>query len=150
MKSDYEQIVELMAVYGRMCDARQYELLDACFVPDGVIRYMGFGEPLVGTDAIREFLERALTPLDATQHLFGNFTVDIEGESGSFRCLVQAQHARGGVDGGHLYTIGGHYENQLVRTQDGWRMTELVFWVTWKAGNPTILAHVETPERSAA
>jgi hypothetical protein len=142
--SDRDGVVECMARYGRACDTRDYALLETCFTENAVIRYTrSFSEEIHGRAELETYLVHALTALDATQHLFGNFEVEVDGGAGRFRCYVQAQHVRLDAPGGHLFTVGGRYENDCVRGPDGlWRMTQLDFEPTWTGGNPDVLAHV--------
>jgi hypothetical protein len=143
MKSDRDEIVEAMAWYGRAIDRRDWGLLEKAFLPDAVIRYAGFGGELAGIPALVEYLEGAIPGLDATQHLFGSFIVDTEGDSGHFSCYVQAQHVRLAA-GEHAttFTVGGYYENDVRRGPDGWRMTLLDFVPTWTSGNPAVIEHI--------
>ncbi len=144
--TDRDAIVECMARYGRACDTKDFALLEACFTDDAVIVYSPtFGEEIRGRPALADYLAGALTPLDGTQHLFGNFEVAVEPEAGSgrFRCYVQAQHVRNGLPDGSLLTVGGRYENEVVRGGDGtWRMTRLEFEPIWIGGNPAVLGHL--------
>jgi SnoaL-like domain len=142
--SDRGGVIECMVRYGRACDTRDYALLETCFTEDAVIRYTrSFADDIHGRAALVAYLTHALTVLDATQHLFGNFEVSVEGDTGRFRCYVQAQHVRLAAPGGHLFTVGGRYENDVVRGDDGlWRMTLLDFEPTWTGGNPHVLDHV--------
>lgn len=141
---DRDGIVEAMHRYGRACDTKDWSLLATCFTEDAVIRYSAtFGDEIPSRDALRDYLVHALTPLDATQHLFGNFEVERDGDTGTFRCYVQAQHVRLAAPGGHLFTVGGRYLNHATRGADGlWRMTLLEFDPIWTGGNPGVLAHV--------
>jgi hypothetical protein len=142
--SDRDGVVECMVRYGRACDSRNYALLETCFTDDAVIRYTrSFADEIHGRADLETYLVRALTTLDATQHLFGNFEVETDGATGRFRCYVQAQHVRLEAAAGHLFTVGGRYENEVVRGGDGlWRMTLLDFEPTWTGGNPDVLSHV--------
>jgi hypothetical protein len=142
--SDAQKVIEAMARYGRAVDSRDHALLETCFTQDAVIRYSStFSDEIRGRAALADYLDRAVGVLDATQHLFGNFEVDVRGDDASFRCYVQAQHVRLAADGGHLFTVGGRYENTAVRGADGlWRLTLLTFEPTWTGGNPAVLEHV--------
>lgn len=147
-------VIEAMARYGRACDTRNYELLETCFTEDAVIRYSrSFGEEIRGRGALANYLAQALSALDATQHLFGNFEVDAADGEARFRCYVQAQHVRIDAPGGHTYTVGGRYENEAALGDDGlWRIALLEFEPIWTAGNPDVLGHVmpdDAPVRRA-
>jgi hypothetical protein len=142
--SDRDGVIECMVRYGRACDMRDYSLLATCFTEAAVIRYTrSFSDEIHGRAALETYLGHALTTLDATQHLFGNFEVEANSDEGRFRCYVQAQHVRLDAEGGHLFTVGGRYHNDVVRGEDGlWRMTVLDFEPTWTGGNPDVLGHV--------
>lgn len=142
MTSDRDHVVELMIRYGVALDRRDWSMFRACFTPDIVAVYEGFGT-YEGHDALEGFVRPSVEPLDATQHLFANFLVQLDGDGASFQCYVQAQHVKQDLPGGHLFTIGGPYDNHAVRTPDGWKMDRFKFWVTWTGGNPDVLHHVE-------
>ena len=139
--SDRDAIVEAMCRYGRAIDTRQLGLLATVFTDDAVIRYSpSFGGELHGIAELEAYLGNALSGLDATQHLFGNFEVEVDGDRGRFRCYVQAQHVRAG---GRVFTVGGRYENRVIRGYDGrWRICRLDFEPIWTAGDREVLEHV--------
>ena len=142
--NDWTGVTESMARYGRAIDTRNYALFSTCFTEDAVIRYSrSFADDIHGPGALADYLDHAVGPLTATQHLFGNFEVEIDGPNASFRCYVQAQHVLLGTPGGHLFTVGGRYANTAMRGNDGlWRMTLLDFEPTWTGGNHDVLGHV--------
>jgi hypothetical protein len=142
--SEWARVTESMVRYGRAIDTKDYALLDTCFTEDAVIRYSrSFADDIRGPAALVDYLDHAVGPLTATQHLFGSFEVDLDGDEAFFRCYVQAQHMLLGTPGGHLFTVGGRYANTAVRSDDGlWRMTLLDFEPTWTGGNPEVLGHV--------
>lgn len=149
VKSDRDEIVELMVRYGASIDTRDFALLRTCFTPDAVVSYASFaGEELRGADALDAFLRRSAGTLDATHHMFLNFTVDADGDTGRFTCAVQAQHIVYNTPEGDIFTVGGNYANDVVRTPEGWRMTRLDFKPIWTAGNPALVEH--EPVHSAA
>ena len=150
-KTDYELVTESMYRYGRAVDSRDYSVLRSAFTEDAIVRYStNFSDDLHGIAALKTYLEDNVTQLSATQHLFGNFEVDVADGKGTFRCCVQAQHVQLGAKGGHLFTVGGHYLNHVVRCDDGlWRMTLLTFEPTWSGGNTEVLGHA-MPDDAAA
>jgi hypothetical protein len=140
-KTDYEQVQELMVRYGRAIDTRDLLALRRCFTADMVARYASFAKELHGHGELEAYIHSAVTRLDATHHMFMNFIVDLEGDAGRFSCSVQAQHVLANAPGGGLYTVGGDYLNDVVRTPEGWKMTRLDFRPLWTSGNPDLVAH---------
>jgi hypothetical protein len=88
---------------------------------------------------LEAFLTAVVFKLDATHHMFMNFTIECDGEAGWFTCSVHAQHVLHLAPGGPLFTVGGTYRNQVIRTVDGWRMTHAHLTTIWTSGNPDII-----------
>ena len=78
----------------------------------------------------------ALTPLSATQHLISNVVVRLDGDRAESSCYLQAQHVKTGTAGGDNFIIAGRYDDQLVRTPDGWRIRERRLQAMWTAAIP--------------
>ena len=73
-----------------------------------------------GLPAIVEKVTNALGPLDASQHIVSNQQVTIDGDTATCRCYLHARTPF--VDGGDNFIIAGRYDDELVRTPDGWRI----------------------------
>jgi SnoaL-like domain len=126
-------IIELTHRYCWALDSKQLELLDTVFMPDARAELRS--APLEGRDAIRNRIHAALAPLDATQHTVTNHMITIDGDTATSRCYLHSQHVRTGVEGGELYVIAGRYEDELVRTPDGWRIVFRNLVGVWSEGN---------------
>lgn len=144
--SDRDDVVELMVRYGAGIDRKDWELFRRCFTPGIHAVYEGFGE-FHGYEALEEFVRPSVEPLDATQHTLTNFLVQLSGDTAEFQCYVIANHVRKDAAEGHLFTVGGPYDNRAVRTDDGWRIDRFRFWASWTSGNPAVLHHVEMDEQ---
>src|SRR5436305_541778 len=103
IKTDREQIEELMSTYGQAIDAKNYDGVAACFAPDAIVEYTGYSQHLKGHKDIVGFMRQALEPLDGTHHMFANFIINVERECGDFTCGVLAQHWLTGAPGGDTY-----------------------------------------------
>ena len=82
----------------------------------------------------KEFLEiirQAVSPFESTQHLISNHVIDIDGDSATCVCYLQAQHFRQDDTGAHAVLIGGYYANRLIRTPAGWRINKYKVVKTW-------------------
>ena len=97
--------------------------------------------------------------LDATQHSMSNPLVDIDrnadtntgtgtvGDTARCRMYMQATHflwrddlaAETGSDDPE-FTIGGFYDDRLIRTSAGWKLTAVTLTVFWRRGNAAIMA----------
>ena len=87
------------------------------------------------------------TGLDASQHSMSNPLVDVDGETARCRMYMQAAHFLFD-DPEPEFTIGGYYDDRLVRTDAGWRVTAVTLTVWWRRGNEAIMPVAR--ERGAA
>lgn len=131
-------VVDLMHRYAEAMDFRNWDLLATCFTSDAVAVYRD-REPFRGAVEIMTRIRLGIERLDATQHLMSNFAVTEANGSARFQCYVHATHVRRQFPGGDLWVVGGHYDNEAVRTTEGWRMSRLVFSVFWDDGNSAIM-----------
>ena len=81
----------------------------------------------------------ALEFLDDSQHLVGNHEVTVDGDTGTHRCYLQAQHIREVPDGSPNYMIAGRYEDRVQRMPDGWRLGDRTLTVMWSEGNLAVV-----------
>ena len=136
--ADRAAIVDLCVRYARALDSRDWQLLRTCFVPEVEVEYEGM-EPIAGYDALEGVCRDVLGPLTASQHLLGNFSVDVDGDHAGCQCYLHAQHVREGVSGGDKYIVAGTYTDRLRRMPDGWRITHRRLDVVWTDGNDAVL-----------
>jgi hypothetical protein len=132
--SDQQEVVDALVRYATALDTREWDLLATVFTADAVADYGELGGVNTGLAAITAVV-RSLEGFDATQHLLGNFVVEVDGDTATANCYLQAQHV---VDG-DVFTIGGTYRDRLTRTLAGWRIAHRTLLPTWTAGNPAVL-----------
>lgn len=85
-----------------------------------------------------EGVRRSMGALRATHHLLGNFVVERGADPNRARCLahVQAHHYMPNDRGDNEFTLGGYYDDELVRDGAGrWRISRLKLVVLWSRGN---------------
>jgi hypothetical protein len=140
---DRQAVVDVCVRYATALDGRDWALLRTCFTPDVEGDYGG-GRLVHGYEAVETMCRQALEPLAVSQHLLGNFTVEVSGNEASSSCYLQAQHVRPGTPGGDHFSVAGTYTDRLVHAPDGWRIARRRLEVTWTDGNPDVL-RVETP-----
>ena len=145
--SDLQTLLDERAIrnvalrYCRALDTKDWPLLDDVFLPDATAE-LGVPTTLEGIEAIRARIRGALEHLDDSQHLVGNHEIDVDGDTATHRCYLQAQHVRAAAVGGPNYIVAGRYEDRLVRTPEGWRIRHRTLTVMWTDGNVTV-AHPE-------
>ena len=131
---DRQDIVDLTVAYCWALDGNRWDDLDGVFTPDA---HAVLGRPCDGLPAIKARIEEALGPLDDSQHMVTNHqvTVSADGATATCRCYFHAQHVRGSASGGANFIVAGRYEDELVRTPDGWRIAHRVLTPMWTEGN---------------
>ncbi len=134
---DEREIRDVAFRYCRALDTKDWALLDEVFVPDATGQ-LGSPTTLVGIEAIRGRIRTALAHLDDSQHLVGNHEIAVDGDAATHRCYLQAQHIREAAVGGPNYIVAGRYEDQLARTEAGWRITHRTLTVMWTDGNVAV------------
>jgi hypothetical protein len=84
-------------------------------------------------------VSRVLVPLDDSQHVVSTHQISVDGDTATCRCYLLAQHVRNGVPGGDNLMVGGRYEDTLVRTAVGWRISHRRLVTMWREGNPAVV-----------
>ena len=136
--ADHIAITNLTIAYTWAIDSHRWDDLDAVFLPDATAD-LASPATLQGVGAIKARIANALEPLDDSQHIVSNHQIDVDGDEGTCRCYLQAQHVRRTADGGPNFIIGGRYEDRVVRTADGWRIAHRTLVSMWREGNPAVI-----------
>jgi hypothetical protein len=142
--SDLAEIRALTEAYAIAMDRNDLDAFPRLFVPDGalVVRAPGRDTPLgtfrgPGPDGIG-LIARLMSDLyRATLHHITTHEARVDGgrATGTTYCL--AYHMVAGEDGGALETLGVRYDEQLVRTPDGWRFAVREATRLWSQIAPT-------------
>jgi hypothetical protein len=139
---DEKEIVDVMMAYTTALDTKDWDLLALSFTPDGDANFgnlAGVGA-LDSPQAIVELCRGALQDLQATQHLQGNFVVEVDGNTARSSCYLQANHFLEGAPGGSMFVVWGKYRDQFVRTGDGWKIKHRNLDTISTGGNQNLFA----------
>ena len=125
--SDRLQIDDLLTRYTVAIDQKDWSLLDTCFTPDAHLDYTSAGGVAGDYSKVREWLEAALVPFPMTMHYISNSVVELGGDEATARTAVLNPMGFRNEDGSlHIFTVGAYYNDQLTRTDDGWRIRERI------------------------
>ena len=138
--ADYHAISDLAVRYCSAVDRRDWDLLADVFLPDATVR-LPESVSIRGSGEIVSRYRRGLERFDATHHMVSNHEIAVDGDSARHTCLVHAQHVLHDAPGGSNYVIGGRYTDELVRTQQGWRIAHRELAFVWTEGNSSVLGH---------
>jgi ketosteroid isomerase-like protein len=136
--ADRRAIDDVLYRYAHALDSRDWDLLRTCFTEDAVADYLELGGVNEGREAIVSLCDSVLSGLDASQHLIGTPQAQVNGNTATATCYLQAQHVFKGAPGGDHYLVGGTYVDRLVRTNDGWRIEHRELNGVWFDGNPDV------------
>jgi len=131
--SDRLEIQDLLSAYCEAIDTHDWDALDDMFTPDALIDYSDLGGARGPLPEIKAYLDRALTtPFMGYQHLLGLPVIKVSGDSATSRVsvfnpmIVEANPQKTDSQSGtpHVFFVGLWYEDRLVRTEAGWRISE--------------------------
>jgi hypothetical protein len=97
------------------------------------------GEPdEISGPALADEWKRAITGLDAHQHLLGTPVVDVDGDEARASVHVVGTHVLAG-DPGSPWVVGGTYRFGLRRLDGHWRIVTLTLDTRWQTGDSAVL-----------
>jgi hypothetical protein len=121
---DEKEIIDVMNAYTTALDTRNWDMLEATMAPDGAADFgnlAGVGI-LDSPQALVDLCRRSLQDLRATQHLQGNYWVQVDGDTAKASCYLQASHFQEGLPGGDEFVVFAKYRDDFVRTPTGWKI----------------------------
>ena len=142
---DRLNVAETVYRYAYGVDTRDFVLYRSIFAEQVAFDFTSFqgGEPVVmSADQWVAGVRALFTELAATHHAMTNPLTAIEGDTATCRMYVQAHHVYRADDPASWYTIGGYYDDTLVRSVDGpagWLLTGVTLTVLWRRGDPEIM-----------
>lgn len=134
---DRAAITELTVGYCWAIDSHDWQALRNVFAP-GATAELGNGTEH-GVEAIIERISGVLSGIDSSQHIVANHQITLDGDRAACRCYLHAQHVRKAAVRGRNYVVAGRYEDDLVRTAEGWRIAHRRLVVMWTDGNPGVI-----------
>ena len=133
---DRAEIIDLLARYAIACDRREFDAVGECFTEDGQATYSGKRlDP--GRAAIVAHMQ-PLASLPLTQHVVGSVSVSLDGDRATATSYTTVHLVRPTADGHEVVHRGLSYDDQLVRTPEGWRFQERFHQVLWSTSEPTV------------
>lgn len=123
--SDRLEIQQLLVNYSSAIDRRQFDELDDVFTPDAYIDYRAMGGVDGKFPEVKAWLADVLPNFPVYAHMLGNFDVKVTGDTASSRTICFNPMVLPGEQQQILF-CGLWYEDEFVRTADGWRMSRRV------------------------
>ncbi|WP_305784619.1 nuclear transport factor 2 family protein [Symbioplanes lichenis] len=128
-KTDRDELVELMGRYADIADLKEFTDLPASVFTDTVTldfsSVVGLPEMTVSLADYIGVLAATFAPFEATHHAITGHVVDIDGDTATVHAHVRAEHWLPVAEGPDRWLVVGFYDNDAVRTPDGWRLSRV-------------------------
>jgi 3-phenylpropionate/cinnamic acid dioxygenase small subunit len=119
---DHQDISDLLIRYASGIDRHDWSLFRTVFTDDCQLDYGEVGA-WDGVDAVTEFMELAHAGVQ-TLHRMSNQAIEVDGDEAQARTYVDLVMVGQGMAGVNAI---GYYDDEIVRTDDGWRIARRRF-----------------------
>lgn len=116
--SDRFEIQDLLARYSQLLDRSDFDGMDALFTDDAVIDYSNTGAIKGSWPEQKAFIAKAFADFQGTQHLLGLPSITVSGDTATARTICFNPMV---VNDKKVFYVGIWYDDELVRTSDGWK-----------------------------
>jgi hypothetical protein len=118
--TDEREIIAVLVRYATGIDRRDWPLFETCFTADARTDYGTFGQ-WSSAAQITAFMQQAHAAMGPTLHRLGNFVIAAQAPGASARSYVDALLMPGPA-GGDVHRGIGYYDDELIKTAQGWRI----------------------------
>lgn len=138
-------VSETIYRYAVGIDTRDFALYRSIFADDVAIDFTSYSGGQATTMTRDQWLGGVVplfSGLAATQHSMTNPLVCVDGDKATCRMYMQAHHVYDPTGPASWFTIGGYYDDTLIRSAQGpagWLITGVKLTVLWRAGDPAIM-----------
>ena len=135
---DRVELNELMNRYAASIDLRDWARLRTVFTDQIEADFTSMGTKAVFRGPAEDWvaaIRSTITGFDATQHVFANHSVELDGDRATDLRYMQARHVLGDAH----YTIGGYYTSEMARAPQGWRIARYRLTVAWSDGDRRLM-----------
>jgi 3-phenylpropionate/cinnamic acid dioxygenase small subunit len=135
--ADRAEIHDVIVRYGWAIDTKDWDLLDRCFTEDAYLDYTSNPGGKEGPyPKVRAWLAKVMSAFPVTQHLMANIDVNLDGDRAIVRTMVTNPQGAATREGPlHFFYVGARYDDDFVRTPDGWRIAKRVETTLWFEGS---------------
>ena len=140
--TDHQDICETVYRYGLALDTRNWQLYRSVFADEVDFDFETYhGRPAVRmkADDLVASAEELFAGFSATQHTMTNPIVEINGDRATCRMYIEAAHSMEPDPLADWFVMGGHYEDALVRSSDGWVLSGVTMKLRWTRGDREIM-----------
>ena len=125
MDADKAQITELLVSYATGIDSKDWPLFRSCWTDEVDLDYGEVGH-FTDPDVFTDLFAQVHNPMGSTYHRLSNFVISVDGDTATARTYVHAVLMVTPDDDAMWVDFVGHYDDELVRGADGWRIRRRV------------------------
>ena len=116
---DRFSIIATLDRYAECLDTRNWPGLREVFTADVEVDWVEWRQ--VGLEEVTTAIRGFLDGCGPSQHLLGNYRIELDGDEATSRHYCRVMHMGKGVNAGKSYESWIEYTDQLARTAAGWR-----------------------------
>ncbi len=135
---DKAEIIEVLNLYGLALDAHQWDLFDLVFTEDITAEFGPAGAAWQGLANFKRSFAEFHKGLDNHEHTMMGHLVHVDGDTAHTFSYGNWVLIRDAAEGGSTWTGTGWYDDELVRTDQGWRIRHRVCKLVSWTGNPLV------------
>jgi hypothetical protein len=139
--SDATDILNVLNLYGFVLDAQRWELFDRVFTEDVEAIFGPAGMGWDSLDGLKEHFIEFHRELNSHQHTMMGQVVHIDGDRANAFSYGNWLLRRETVEGDPTWVGTGWYDDDLIRTEAGWRIRRRVSRLVSWTGNPAVVGH---------
>jgi hypothetical protein len=118
---DKAQIAEVLIRYATGIDSKDWPLFRTCWTDEVDIDYGDLGQ-FSSADEFAALMMQIHDGMGQTYHRISNLVIAVHGDRATARSYVHAVLMAIPGDASSWVDALGHYDDELVRTPDGWRI----------------------------
>ncbi|WP_432990565.1 nuclear transport factor 2 family protein [Dactylosporangium sp. CA-233914] len=137
--ADRADLIELLSRYADIADLKEFTELPGLVLTDPVtLDFSSVADIPPMVTPLSEYvgiLRGSFEPYTATHHAITGHVINIDGDTATIHAHVRAEHwvpdelANGGPN---RWLVVGFYDNEAVRTPDGWRLNRVKLTATYQ------------------
>ncbi|AGL13578.1 nuclear transport factor 2 family protein [Actinoplanes sp. N902-109] len=135
--ADRAELIELMSRYADIADLKDFNDLPRRVFTDPITldfaSVAGIPPMSLPLSDYLETLRGTFERFQATHHVISGHVVTVRGDSATIHAHVRAEHFTPGAD---RWLVVGFYDNEAVRTADGWRLSRVCLTASYQENAP--------------
>ena len=131
-------ITDVVNSVGTLADLGEYSQLEQLFTEEVTVDYTSLFPGEVQNIPSQQLMtqwQSVLPGFDATQHMISNHQITIDGDEATAVAYVRATHKLGD----EMWVVGGYYVDELVRTDEGWKLKAIQYNALYEEGDRSLV-----------